>query len=101
NNMRDARGDRESGKHTLASRMSLGAGKAFQCAMVILAMMLVVAYMALTYNDRFWYLPAALCLLNVPLTLQIKERKAADKLIKVLSFSTLVMVVVFSVVLNV
>ena len=101
NNMRDARGDRESGKHTLASRMSLGAGKAFQCAMVILAMMLVVAYMALTYNDRFWYLPAALCLLNVPLTLQIKERKEADKLIKVLSFSTLVMVVVFTVVLNV
>ena len=44
---------------------------------------------------------AALCLLNVPLTLQIKERKEADKLIKVLSFSTLVMVVVFSVVLNV
>lgn len=101
NNMRDADGDRQAGKHTLASQMSLGAGKAFQCAMVTLAMVLVVAYMGMTYHAFLWYLPAALCLINVPLTLQIRERIDADRLLKVLSVSTLAMAAVFSIVLNV
>lgn len=101
NNMRDADGDRQAGKHTLASRMSLGAGKAFQCAMVTVAMVLVVAYMGITYHASLWYLPAALCLINVPLTLQVRERIDADRLLKILSISTLAMAAVFSVVVNV
>ena len=96
NNIRDAEGDRVSGKHTLASRMSLGGGKAFQCLLIGGALVLLIWYMVATYHTALWYLPAALCLLNLSLTLQVKRRIEADKLLKVLSLSALAISAVFA-----
>ena len=101
NNIRDAQGDKESGKHTLASRMSLGKGKAFQCALIIVALVFLLWYMKATYRTLLWYLPAVLCLLNIALTLQVKCRADADRLLKVLSISTLMLSLVFAIALNV
>lgn len=101
NNLRDAEGDRANGKNTLASRMSLRWGLAFQCGLIVGAIVLLLAYMDATYRTTLWYLPTALCLINIPLTVQIKRREEADKLLKVLSVSTLAMCAVFAVAVNV
>lgn len=101
NNLRDAEGDRANGKNTLASRMSLGWGLAFQCGLIVGAIVLLLVYMDATYRMMLWYLPTALCLINIPLTVQIKCREEADKLLKVLSVSTLAMCAVFAVAVNV
>ena len=101
NNLRDAEGDRANGKNTLASRMSLRWGLAFQCGLIVGAIVLLLAYMDATYRTTLWYLPTALCLINIPLTMQIKRREEADKLLKVLSVSTLAMCAVFAVAVNV
>lgn len=101
NNLRDAEGDRANGKNTLASRMSLRWGLAFQCGLIVGAIVLLLAYMDATYRATLWYLPTALCLINIPLTVQIKRREEADKLLKVLSVSTLAMCAVFAVAVNV
>lgn len=101
NNLRDAEGDRANGKNTLASRMSLGWGLAFQCGLIVGAIVLLLVYMDATYRMTLWYLPTALCLINIPLTVQIKRREEADKLLKVLSLSTLAMCAVFAVAVNV
>ena len=101
NNIRDADGDRACGKHTLASRMSLGAAVAFQCALIAGALALLLLYMGWTYRTTLWYLPAALCLLNIPFTVQIKRREDADRLLKVLSLSTLFLSAAFAVAINV
>ena len=101
NNLRDAEGDRANGKNTLASRMSLRGGLAFQCGLIVGAIVLLLVYMEATYRMTLWYLPTALCLINIPLTVQIKRREEADKLLKVLSLSTLAMCAVFAVAVNV
>lgn len=101
NNLRDAEGDRANGKNTLASRMSLRGGLAFQCGLIVGAIVLLLVYMEATYRMTLWYLPTALCLINIPLTAQIKRREEADKLLKVLSLSTLAMCAVFAVAVNV
>lgn len=89
NNMRDKDNDIRSGKRTLASRMNMWQGKLYQSALILGAMALVAGYQFSVYRTLLWYLPAALCLLNIPLLLQVKKREEFDGLLKVLSVSTL------------
>lgn len=101
NNMRDKDNDIRSGKRTLASRMNMWQGKLYQSALILAAMALVAGYQFSVYRTLLWYLPAALCLLNIPLLLQVKKREEFDGLLKVLSISTLFLSVVLAVAVNI
>jgi 1,4-dihydroxy-2-naphthoate octaprenyltransferase len=101
NNMRDVENDRVMGKRTIASRMSFVGGKVYHTVLLFAAAVCFVAYQVITGYTGLWYVILIIPVFNAWTVWRVKERAGYDKYLKVLSLSTFVLSIIFSIALNI
>jgi 1,4-dihydroxy-2-naphthoate octaprenyltransferase len=101
NNMRDVENDRVMGKRTIASRMSFVGGKVYHTVLLFAAAVCFVAYQVITGYTGLWYVILVIPVFNAWTVWGVKERAGYDKYLKVLSLSTFVLSIIFSIALNI
>ena len=101
NNMRDVENDRVMGKRTIASRMSFVGGKVYHTILLFIAAACFVAYQVITTHTVLWYVILVIPVFNAWTVWTVKQRVDYDKYLKVLSLSTFVLSVIFSIAINI
>ena len=100
NNMRDMDNDRNSGKHTVASRLGYGRARVYHALLVVLALIFALVYVLLDFHSVWNFL----FLLSLPLFLRdltqifkIQDLARLDPYLKRLALSTLLFSVLFGI----
>jgi len=100
NNMRDIENDRNSGKMTIAVRMGSGPSKNYHTALIIIAWIAALVFMAIEYRSPY----QGLFILTLPLFIRdlvkinrIQEPRLCDPFLKKLSIATLLFTVLFGI----